>query len=338
MVQHTNNYVRYCILKKRQLRPNYVDKLWALDGSNNVTVPELKAYFGILIILGINPVKQYQMAFSSDPFLGNEGIQRTMTLKRFEKIAQYFHISDRANEPGRNGESYDPLYKVKPLLTAMNKQFLALCGSGSNCAIDESMIKCKSRLPYIIYQPQKPVRCDIQVFVRSNSPMGYMQQFQIYVGSKMIKTSSNGLYFDVVNSLTKPLHGTYARVYFDNAYTSIPILHHLQKNKNLACGTIRALRKYLPPETKKPEKMIRDQHKTFQDVDVFMTTTVWQDTKPVRFASNFHKPHVTSTTMRRVGRQYVQVSIPHISKEYQKHYKTIDFFVHFQLDSKCCCC
>ena len=74
MVQHTNNYARYCILKKRQLQPNYVDKLWALDGSNNVTVPELKAHFGILIILGINPVKQCQMAFSSDPFLGNEGI------------------------------------------------------------------------------------------------------------------------------------------------------------------------------------------------------------------------------------------------------------------------
>ena len=30
--------------------------------------------------------------------------------------------------------------------------------------------------------------------------------------------------------------------------------------------------------------------------------------------------------MHRVGRQYVQVSIPHISKEYQKHYKAIDFF------------
>ena len=55
------------------------------------------------------------MAFSSDPFLGNEVIQRTMTLKRFEKIAQYFPISDHANEPGRNDESYDPLYKVKLL-------------------------------------------------------------------------------------------------------------------------------------------------------------------------------------------------------------------------------
>ena len=40
----------------------------------------------------------------------------------------------------------------------------------------------------------------------------------------MTKTSRNGLYFDVVNSLTKPLHGTHARIYLDNAYTSIPIL------------------------------------------------------------------------------------------------------------------
>ena len=136
--------------------------------------------------------------------------------------------------------------------------------------------------------------------------MGYMQQFQIYVGSKMTKTSNNGLYFDVVNSLTKPLCGTYTRVYFNNAYTSIPTLHHLQNHKILACGTIRSNRKYLPPEIKKPEKMIRGQHKTFQDANnVFMTTTVWQDTKPVCFASNFHKPHVTSTTMHRVGRQYV---------------------------------
>ena len=115
-------------------------------------------------------------------------------------------------------------------------------------AIDESMIKCKSRLPYIIYQPQKPVQHGIQVFVRSNSPSGYVQQFQIYVGSKMTKTSRNGLYFDVVDSLMKPLCGTYARIYFDNAYTSIPILQNLQNHQILACGTLRSNRKYVPAE------------------------------------------------------------------------------------------
>ena len=100
IVLHTNNCAQFCILKKRQLQPNFVDKQWSLDGSNNLTIQELKAYLGIIIILGINPVKQYQMAFSADPFLGNEGIQKTMTLKRFEKVSQYLHVSDRAKEPG----------------------------------------------------------------------------------------------------------------------------------------------------------------------------------------------------------------------------------------------
>ena len=74
IVLHTNNYACFCILMKRQLWPNYFDKQWSLDGSNNLTIQELKAYFEIIIILGINPVKQYRMAFSADPFLGNEGI------------------------------------------------------------------------------------------------------------------------------------------------------------------------------------------------------------------------------------------------------------------------
>ena len=119
------------------------------------------------------------------------------------------------------------------------------------CAIYESMIKCKARLPYIIYQPQKPVHCGIQVFARANSPSGYVQQFQIYVGSKMTKTSRNGLYFDVVNSLTKPLCGTYAQIYFENAYASIPFLQHLQNHQILACGTLRSNGKFLLAETKK---------------------------------------------------------------------------------------
>ena len=48
--------------------------------------------------------------------------------------------------------------------------------------------------------------------------------------------------------------------------------------------------------------------------------------KPAHFASNFHKPHVISTTMCRIGNKYVQVSILHIAKQNQMHYKTIDYF------------
>ena len=42
------------------------------------------------------------------------------------------------------------------------------------------------------------------------------------------------------------------------------------------------MRKYTPPEVKKPNKMVRGQHKTFQDTsNIFMTTTIWMDMKPV---------------------------------------------------------
>ena len=148
------------------------------------TVPELKAYLGILIILGINPVKQHQMAFSTDPFLGNEGIRKTMTLKRFEKIAQYFHISDCTKEPGQNDDNYDPLYKVKPIITALSTHFLQYCGSGGTCAIDESMIKCKSRLPYIIYQPQSQFVMEYKFLSEPIAHLAVCSNFKFLLGPK----------------------------------------------------------------------------------------------------------------------------------------------------------
>ena len=35
---------------------------------------------------------------------------------------------------------------------------------------------------------------------------------------------------------------------------------------------------------------------------------------------------VTGTAVQRISRRHVQVSIPHVSKEYHQHYKVIDYF------------
>ena len=152
VVRNTNAYAKWMIRKKHEQIPNYFDKLWSMDGSNDINLTELKAYFGILIILGLNPVKQYQMAFSCDPFLGNEGIRKTMTLKGFEKISQYLHVSNCENEPKKTDANYDPLYKTRPIIKALSKSFMQFMHGSTFNAIDESMIQCKSRLPYIVYQ------------------------------------------------------------------------------------------------------------------------------------------------------------------------------------------
>ena len=57
------------------------------------------------------------------------------------------------------------------------------------------------------------------------------------------------------------------------------------------------------------------QHKSFQDMDnPFFTSTVWMNVKCVHFAGSFHKPNVTGVTLKQIGREYVQVSIPHVAK------------------------
>ena len=141
IVCNTNACAKWMIHKKCEQISNYIDKLWSVDGSNDINLTELKAYFGILIILGLNPIKQYQMAFSCDPFLGNEGIRKTMTLKHFEKISQYLHVLDWENEPKKTDANYDLLDKTQLIIKAWSKSFMQFMAGSTISAIDESMIR-----------------------------------------------------------------------------------------------------------------------------------------------------------------------------------------------------
>lgn len=118
IARNTNRYARFKIHESRILEPGYTDPFWKFDGSNDTTAVEMQAFFGVQIILGINPTKQYTQAFSRNKYMTNPGIREAFSLKRFEKISQYLHVSNRENEPRKpaptaaNYKDYDWLYKV----------------------------------------------------------------------------------------------------------------------------------------------------------------------------------------------------------------------------------
>lgn len=60
-----------------------------------VTENEIAAYLGMSVFMGINRLPSYKDYWSKDAFLGNEGIKSVMTVKRYEKITEYLHVSDR---------------------------------------------------------------------------------------------------------------------------------------------------------------------------------------------------------------------------------------------------
>ena len=90
IVQNTNKYEKYSVNKKRIVKPNYTEKFW-----EPTTQLEFKAYLGLCIMFGILNQPRYRGYWSSDPFYGNEAVKTVMTLRRYQKLSEYFHVSDR---------------------------------------------------------------------------------------------------------------------------------------------------------------------------------------------------------------------------------------------------
>ena len=72
----------------------------------------------------------------------------------------------------------------------------------------------------------------------------YVLNHEVYLGKDKdnmdgVDLDANGLGHYVVTSMTKPFHGKYHHVYFDNFFNSPKLLQNLLAKKMYACGTVR---------------------------------------------------------------------------------------------------
>ena len=79
-----------------------------------------------------------------------------MTCRRYQKLTQYLHVSDRANEPAQNSADYDKLYKIHPVLNIVQDSFTAL--------------------------PAKTIKRGIKVRMLCDADAAYVHQFEVYLG------------------------------------------------------------------------------------------------------------------------------------------------------------
>ena len=72
----SNKYAELCKHGKGK-----TDSIWY-----PIDAAEIKAYMGLSILMGINPMPEYTDYLSTEIFIGNCGFQDTMTLKRYQKL------------------------------------------------------------------------------------------------------------------------------------------------------------------------------------------------------------------------------------------------------------
>ena len=333
IVDNTNKYQQYSTRVRRARDPTYKDPLWM-----DVGMDEMKAYFGLAVLFGVHNQPRYRNYWSSNPLLGNAAVQKVMTLRRYQKISEYLHVSDREKEHPRGHVMYSKLAKIQWLLDLLNETFPRIKHPSKNQSVDEGVIAFTGRCEYVQFNSAKPTKRGIKTYIRTCADDAYCQQLSIYLGKdskkvprppghKANKDGELGVTFITLWEMVKDIQGHSHHVYFDNWYTGIPALRFLFSKRIYSCGTIKGNSRLLPPRFKNKNLKFkrRGMYETFQSERLSnLTATLWQDTKMVKLVSTLSDPTCETRSHRRIGGSYYDVPTPSCAKLYNKHMSGVD--------------
>ena len=207
------------------------------------TAEEMKAFVSILIMMGIKNQPRMWLYWSTDPKFNDPWISSIMPKTRFYKLNQYFHIRDTSTTPARGQPGYDPLFKIRELITDVVGNFQKYYQPGREISIDEAMIAFKGRLFFKQYLPMKPNKWGIKVWMLCDAETGYIVRFEIYTGKHGRLHPEKLLGEEVVELLMEGMQGLHHHAYFDRYFTSLRLVEDLLKNGTYATATIHPSRK-----------------------------------------------------------------------------------------------
>ncbi|XP_046981064.1 piggyBac transposable element-derived protein 4-like [Schistocerca americana] len=317
-----NLYARQerCVVKSGK-KTTKVSSNW-----QDITVPELKAFLGMLILMGVHQFPQLGNYWSTDPILGVTAISSVMTKLRYKRIVENLHCNDNSTCVKKGKPSYDKLQKIRPVTRAISNKLCKVYKPSSVLAVDECMVAFKGRSTLKQYVPMKPVKRGYKVWCLADASTGFIINFDIYTGKRDTNdTSEFTLGEEVVLTLTKAMDGSKRLVAFDNYFTTVRIIEELQSHGLYGIGTVHPNRKDLPDMLKTNSKLSRQEFEF--SVRSCVAAVKWQDSKPVCILSNYHNPkHVTTVLRRNKDGSRSELFCPLAVAEYNKIMGGVDRF------------
>lgn len=260
----------------------------------NFSKSDIYNYMGICLMASITTNTNIRRYWN--PVSGNITIQNTMGINKFEKIRQFLHFNNNEKALSKGNQLFDRLYKIRPLIDSLINNFQKVPFQERLC-VDEQICSTKIHSYMKQYMPAKPHKWGFKLFVLCDST-GFASNFEIYSGQENkenLRLSNEidlGASSNVVVRLLRnvPSHQNF-KCYFDNYYTSIPLIMELKNRGILSLGTIRRnrIRNATIPDDKlwkKKERGYSQQLVAEYDSD-WIALVSWKDTKVVNLVSNF---------------------------------------------------
>lgn len=265
--------------------------------------------------------------WKNDQDLSVPFISSTMTRNRFAQILSNLHVNDNNSIPDGNK---DKLYKLRPLIEAINNRYTKLYNLSRRQSIDESMILFKGRHSIKQYNPMKPIKRGYKLWMRADMD-GYISKFDVYQGKVADASKSSvekddescnfGLGEKVVQTMTDDLFNKNHEVYFDNYFTSVPLMEYLKVKGVHAAGTIRTNRKGLPVGLDEDLDRGESDFRVSKDGLVLFK---WEDNKSVFVLSNFHGTKISSVQRTQKDGSKAVFPCPDAVVDYNKHMGGVD--------------
>ena len=218
------------------------------------------------------------------------------------------------------------MYKLKPLINHLKEKFIQFGIFITDLCVDEQMIPYFGNHSCKQFLRGKPVRFGYKVWMLCGQN-GYCFNFEIYCGKDTTPTTGMCKSSQVVLDLLSIVPNLEChRVFFDNLFTSYPLLLELHKRGCQATGTARENRFDLKNTkiTKDLEKKPRGTMEEFAAGDISLVR--WRDNKVVCFASNYVGAYPVDNCRRKVKGEKEKVSVqrPHVADAYNKSMGGVD--------------
>ena len=223
---------------------------------------DLRIFVAHLIILGLirkPDLESYWTCGStmSTPFFG-----KYMSRNRFTGILSNIHLADDSDNPRYGQDGHNALAKIQPFVDMMDRNFRHMYKPKRDLSMDEGCCPWKGRLRFKQYNPRKPCRFHIKLFLLSESESGYVVAFQVYTGKGSCADAAScslpNCSTTTQTVMTLAMQGRVLdkghHLYFDNYYTSPELANELLMRATQSCGTSR-MRKGLPVVMKEKRKM-----------------------------------------------------------------------------------
>ena len=233
-----------------QFHPSPADQLYTRKWYPT-TVPELKAYIGVYIWMGLHPETTRADFWNTDPDKGpiHDRVRQAIALKRWQQLDRFLHISI-PHDPTQSSSKETPFDKLEPLNDTLRQLFKKYWKTGTHLAVDETIQRFMGRASEIVNIPSKPTPEGFKIWVLAN--LGYVLDWLYHAKGDHLGPVdlddfwTNNLGFSKTQSVVLDLVtqqgilNTFQHIiWLDNLFTSARLLRQLKEEGFGAAGTVR---------------------------------------------------------------------------------------------------